>query len=63
MAVAQESRSVDGAYFVELYRRRADPWDFAGSRYERKKYAETISVLPASIVDVLRETAEYTKFV
>lgn len=34
-------------YFEELYRADPDPWDLAGSDYERAKYAATIAALPA----------------
>ena len=33
-------------YFEELYRADPDPWDLAGSAYERAKYAATIAALP-----------------
>lgn len=33
-------------YFVELYRREADPWNFSGSEYEHRKYAQTLASLP-----------------
>jgi protein-L-isoaspartate O-methyltransferase len=33
-------------YFEELYRADPDPWDLAGSAYERDKYAATIAALP-----------------
>lgn len=37
--------SVGAEYFVDLYRRHADPWNFANSDYEREKYAESVAVL------------------
>ena len=37
--------SVDPNYFVELYRRETDPWNFEKSPYERKKYGHSLSVL------------------
>lgn len=40
-----ERRSVDVAYFVELYRRESDPWNFEHSDYEREKYATSLGVL------------------
>jgi predicted TPR repeat methyltransferase len=35
----------DVAYFERLYSKNPDPWNFAGSVYERKKYAATIAML------------------
>lgn len=32
-------------FFDDLYTRSADPWDFAGSLYERDKYAHTLAAL------------------
>ncbi len=40
------TESVPQAYFEELYRRAADPWNFRGSDYEREKYAATLQALP-----------------
>jgi 2-polyprenyl-3-methyl-5-hydroxy-6-metoxy-1,4-benzoquinol methylase len=37
--------SIDPGYFVELYRRESDPWNFARSAYERDKYAASLAVL------------------
>ena len=34
------------SYFDELYARDPDPWNFATSDYERRKYAATIALLP-----------------
>lgn len=33
-------------YFIDLYRRERDPWNFEGSDYEREKYAATLRALP-----------------
>jgi predicted TPR repeat methyltransferase len=33
-------------YFEEMYQRSADPWDFAHSEYESRKYALTVASLP-----------------
>lgn len=38
-------KSVDPNYFVELYRRERDPWNFENSAYEREKYEHSLSVL------------------
>jgi hypothetical protein len=34
------------AYFEEMYEDRDDPWDFAHSEYELRKYALTVASLP-----------------
>ena len=36
---------LERAYFDDLYRRDADPWDFATSGYERDKYADSLAAL------------------
>ena len=41
--------SLPAAYFEDVYRRKADPWDFATSPYESEKYAATLAALPAGI--------------
>jgi len=38
-------RSRDAAYFAALYAANPDPWDFAGSAYEHRKYAATMAAL------------------
>lgn len=38
--------SLSSQYFAALYRDDADPWKFATSDYEAKKYAATIAALP-----------------
>ena len=43
----RRTRSLDAAYFEELYGREADPWGFETSAYEAGKYAHTIAVLGA----------------
>lgn len=40
------SGSLAPEYFDRLYAERADPWDFATSRYEAAKYAATLAALP-----------------
>lgn len=32
-------------YFEDLYTKSPDPWDFATSEYERRKYGQTLAVL------------------
>lgn len=38
-------RRMSAEYFEELYRADPDPWDMAGSDYERAKYAATLAAL------------------
>jgi SAM-dependent methyltransferase len=38
--------STDREYFHELYASSSDPWNFATSWYERRKYALTVATLP-----------------
>lgn len=38
----------DPAYFDQLYASDPDPWKFATSDYERRKYAATVAILPQS---------------
>lgn len=40
------SASLPAAYFEELYAGDPDPWNFAASDYERRKYAATLAALP-----------------
>jgi len=40
------SRKTDKAYFDQLYTETRDPWNFAGSDYERHKYGRTLAALP-----------------
>ena len=40
------SNSVPPQYFIDLYRRESDPWNFAVSAYEREKYRATLDALP-----------------
>jgi cyclopropane fatty-acyl-phospholipid synthase-like methyltransferase len=37
--------SLDRSYFEDIYARDRDPWRFATSAYERRKYRRTLSVL------------------
>lgn len=39
-------QTVPAEYFVELYRRERDPWNFEHSEYERRKYQATLEALP-----------------
>lgn len=38
--------SIDADWFEALYRDQGDPWNFAGSPYERAKYDHTLASLP-----------------
>jgi len=38
--------STSSTYFEEMYERDPDPWGFASSSYERRKYALTVASLP-----------------
>lgn len=40
------SETLPPEYFEDVYRRRADPWDFATSPYEAEKYRRTLAALP-----------------
>lgn len=45
---AQTPRArVPAARFERLYEESCDPWDYAGSTYEREKYADTLAAMPA----------------
>jgi SAM-dependent methyltransferase len=41
-----DKATVPPDYFRRLYRLNEDPWDFAGSEYEREKYLATLAALP-----------------
>lgn len=41
------SRRLPDTYFEDLYRRSADPWQFADRWYEKRKYAITMAMLPS----------------
>lgn len=43
----RSGKTVPADYFRDLYRERDDPWNFAGSAYERAKYRATLEALPA----------------
>ncbi|CAN5579051.1 SAM-dependent methyltransferase [soil metagenome] len=38
-------KRLEREYFEELYAQSPDPWEFASSDYERRKYARTLEVL------------------
>ncbi len=38
--------SLDCQYFEDLYAKDPDPWRFASSDYERRKYKVTLAALP-----------------
>ena len=43
-----ERGSLPPSYFEDVYRAKADPWDFATSPYEAAKYRTTLDALPRS---------------
>jgi SAM-dependent methyltransferase len=44
----RRERSIDAAWFEDLYAREGDPWRFETSPYERAKYDHTLEALPAA---------------
>jgi cyclopropane fatty-acyl-phospholipid synthase-like methyltransferase len=48
---------VPAQYFVDLYRRERDPWNFETSEYERAKYEATLRALPKPHYDNALEIA------
>jgi SAM-dependent methyltransferase len=44
----RKSRTLDRAYFEDLYRQDGDPWRFETSAYEREKYGRTLAALGAA---------------
>lgn len=40
------AKSLEAAFFNEMYRNNEDPWDFENSPYEKEKYEETLKVIP-----------------
>jgi SAM-dependent methyltransferase len=51
------SNSVPAQYFIDLYRREPDPWNFETSDYERAKYKATLCALPRERYDNALEIA------
>jgi SAM-dependent methyltransferase len=51
------STSVPAQYFIDLYRREHDPWNFKSSEYERGKYEATLRALPRPVYDNALEIA------
>ena len=41
-----EKKSLDAAYFDDVYSAASDPWNFQTSAYEQEKYAATLASLP-----------------
>ena len=46
MSEENEKQSLSAKYFADVYDAKDDPWDFATSEYERKKYEATVAALP-----------------
>jgi len=42
------AKSLDAAFFNEMYRKNEDPWDFENSPYEKEKYEETLKAIPGT---------------
>ena len=42
-------QSLTTEFFEQLYQENADPWQFATSEYEAKKYATTLNALPRNL--------------
>lgn len=42
----EEKATLTPEYFAEVYAANDDPWDFATSEYEARKYAATLEALP-----------------
>ncbi len=42
-------QSLTTEFFEQLYRENPDPWQFATSEYETKKYATTLNALPRNL--------------
>ncbi len=46
LPAADQPATYPPSYFEDLYRQDPDPWDYATSWYERRKYAITVACLP-----------------
>lgn len=46
MSTGEAGGSRDGTYFAAKYEASADPWGLRDSRYEQRKYACTVAMLP-----------------
>ncbi len=42
-------KSLNTEFFQQLYQKNPDPWQFATSEYEAKKYAATLNALPRNL--------------
>jgi hypothetical protein len=42
-------KSLTTEFFEQLYQENSDPWQFATSEYEAKKYAATLNALPRNL--------------
>lgn len=51
------AESVPAKYFIDLYKREADPWHFRSSPYERRKYDATLAALPRPFYENALEIA------
>ena len=49
----RRQQTIDRQYFEDLYTETPDPWNFASSDYERRKYQATLDALGDDLGDVL----------
>ena len=47
----ENKKSLDAAFFNNLYQENGDPWNFEQSEYEHEKYHETLKMIPAESYD------------
>ncbi len=53
--MSRKTETLDPAYFEALYAADPDPWKFASSDYEKRKYALTLAALPRAQYDAALE--------
>jgi SAM-dependent methyltransferase len=46
---SSNQKSLTTEFFEQLYQKNPDPWQFATSEYEAKKYATTLNALPRNL--------------
>lgn len=51
------AETVPAEYFIDLYKRDADPWHFRTSAYEQRKYEATLAALPRPLYENALEIA------
>lgn len=45
----KNKKTLDAAYFNELYGKNRDPWNFESSEYEKNKYVQTMLIIPDDV--------------